>query len=182
VENGNGGKIVSRAGYMAEFRDFIPGRPERLVGHLPTCNISYKRSVFEKYGFFKGEYYPQEDLVFHHHIGKKGVKIYSDPSIRVFHFHRRRMRDFLVHQKRVGQVTAAVLRTISLQGAQIARRRLLGGLALPVLPLVKFMRTVIVFLRYQPRCITERPAVLAVLAAGMLWWVVGFARGMHSNR
>jgi glycosyltransferase involved in cell wall biosynthesis len=51
VVNGNAADdIIGWAGYLAEFREFLPGLPKMEVNHIPTCNISYKRIIFDRYG------------------------------------------------------------------------------------------------------------------------------------
>jgi glycosyltransferase involved in cell wall biosynthesis len=183
VKNGNGkGDLVAWAGYIAEFREFLPGVPKRDVIHIPTCNISYKRKVFQEFGFFEGEYYPQEDLVFNYNLWKHGERILLEPRIQIFHHHRSELKGFLGHQNRIGHITARVLRLIPLEGAFIARRPLIFSVLMPFLPLVKFARTVFTFLRYQPETILKRPLVLPIFALGLLFWIGGFARGVYGNK
>jgi glycosyltransferase involved in cell wall biosynthesis len=75
VINGNHSKdIVGWSSYFGEFREFLPQNPENFTFHIPTLNISYKRWIFKKYGFFDPNFYPQEDLVFNYSITEKGEK------------------------------------------------------------------------------------------------------------
>jgi glycosyltransferase involved in cell wall biosynthesis len=179
VLNGNSdGDLVGWAGYLAEFREFIPGRPRREVRHSPTCNIAYTKAVLDANGPFPGAYYPQEDLVYNHRLSEKGVKILWDPAIRVHHRHRSSLRAFLYHQHTIGAATARVLRVIDLPGSWIVRRPVAGMALVPLLPVVKWFNTVAAFLRYQPAMLLKRPPVLLVLGAGMLCWAGGFVREM----
>jgi glycosyltransferase involved in cell wall biosynthesis len=43
VENGNPDSLIAWAGYLGEFREWLPVGQARLVDHVPTCNISYHR-------------------------------------------------------------------------------------------------------------------------------------------
>jgi glycosyltransferase involved in cell wall biosynthesis len=183
VKNGNGkDDLVAWAGYIAEFREFLPGLPKREVIHIPTCNISYRKRVFEEFGLFQGEYYPQEDLVFNYNLRKHGERILLEPRIQIFHHHRSGLRDFLLHQDRIGHITSRVLRLIPLEGAFIARRPVLFSVLIPFLPLVKFARSVFTFLRYEPGTIMKRPLVLPIFALGLVFWIRGFARGVYGNK
>ncbi|MEZ4599384.1 MAG: glycosyltransferase [Syntrophotaleaceae bacterium] len=173
--------LVALAGYLAEFREFLPGQQSRTVGHIPTCNISYKRSVFEDHGLFDGRYYPQEDLVFNYHLVCKGEKILLDPSIGVSHHHRSSFSGFLAHQQRIGKITSRVLRIVDLEGSFIVKNPYLGVLFLPLLPLVKFAKTVGVFLRRRPGLIIRRPLALIYLCIGLTYWIRGFAQGMYEK-
>jgi len=182
VKNGSGeDDLVAGAGYIAEFRQFLPEKPKREVIHIPTCNISYKRKIFRDFGQFQGEYYPQEDLVFNYNLWNNGERILLDPAIQVYHHQRSTLRDFIYHQKEIGIATSKVLRTIQLEGSFIARNPSLAAFFIPFLPLVKFARTVFAFLRFQPKSITKRPFVLFVFALGLVFWGVGFARGIFKK-
>ena len=89
VSNGNDPRsLVAWAGYFAEFREFIPERPMREVAHIPTCNISYKASIFKSMAGFNPDYYPQEDLEFNNRLLRTGHKILFCPDAKVHHHHR----------------------------------------------------------------------------------------------
>jgi len=171
--------LAARAGYISEFREFIPQRPKGEVTHIAACNISYKRRTFDEYGLFNREYYPQEDLIYNTNLVTGGEKILFDPEIGVHHHTRSTMKDFLQHQKMIGMITARVLKVAPLEGSSIVRRPTLALFLLPVLPLVKFFRTLRVFLKFQPETIVKHPLVLPVFAVGLIFWAFGFARGIY---
>lgn len=181
VMNGNDeDNLVAWAGYISEFREFAPEQPKREVTHIPTCNISYKKAIFEQYGMFQGAYYPQEDLLFNYNLSLQGEKILFDPAIQVHHHHRTKIGDFLTHQEKIGKITAQVLKEIELEGSFIPRHPVLSVFLLPFLPLVKFVRTVRVFLLLQSGIILKRPLVLTVFMIGLFYWTAGFARGLYA--
>ncbi|WP_457566434.1 glycosyltransferase [Caldithrix abyssi] len=178
VENGNEqDNNVAWAGYMAEFREFLPQYPPGEREHIPTCNISYKRQVFEKLGGFNPRYYPQEDLEFNYRLRQSGGKIFFIPSAKIYHNHRSELHSFLRHQKRVGQITARMLRILPLEGSAIARNKLLATMAAPLLPAVKWWRTVHVFRRWRADVIRNHSGALFILALGLIPWGVGFLKG-----
>lgn len=182
VNNGNDEcSLIAWAGYLAEFREFLPTMPTREVMHIPTCNISYKRGIFSEFGFFQGQYYPQEDLVYNYGLWKNGEKILLDPSIQVHHLHRVKPREFFEHQNKIGAVTSRVLRVLPLEGSSLARHPFLATVLVPLLCGTKFLRTITVFLKYQPKIIVKRPAVLLVFLAGLAFWGRGFARGARNR-
>jgi len=183
VKNGNGkDDLVGCAGYMAEFRDFLPGKGRQEVTHIPTCNISYKKRIFREFGLFEGEYYPQEDLIFNYGLWKHGERILLDPAIQVYHHHRSGLKEFLYHQNKIGKATSKVLRAIPLEGSFIARRPLLAICLAPFITLVKFVKTVRVFLRCQPQLIKECPLVLPVFALGLVCWAIGFVGSAYAEK
>lgn len=177
VENGNPASLVARAGYMGEFREFLPVGSPRMVGHVPTCNISYHRSIFARFGGFPTRFYPQEDLLFHWRLAHHGVAIWFDPSIRVRHFHRASFPSYLIHQHRIGQITARVLRLTGEEGAFLARSPVLALLASPLLPLYKWARTLGVFLNHAPSVLRRSLLASLLLLPGLYAWVAGFVAG-----
>ncbi len=182
VLNGNDPKSdVAWAGYMAEFREFIPQRPAAEVDHIPTCNISYKRRYLEELGGFNPLYYPQEDLEFNFRLRRAGGKILFTPDACVRHHHRTTLPDFFRHQKNVGRITAMMLRILPLEGASIARSKILVLLAIVPMPLLKWWRTVKVFRRYRRDLLKEHPFALFVFAGGLVPWAAGFMKGVFAK-
>ncbi len=178
VENGNEPDAeIAWAGYMAEFREFLPEYPAREVDHIPTCNISYKRSVFEQIGLFDARFYPQEDLEFNYRLRQAGGKIFFIPTAKIFHHHRTDLHSFIAHQKRVGRITSQMLRRLPLEGAAIARRRYIALAAAPFLPLVKWWRTVRIFRRWRKPLLVNHPLAVGILLLGLFPWAWGFVQG-----
>jgi len=177
VENGNPDSLVAWAGYLGEFREFLPVGKARLVSHVPTCNISYQRSVFTRYGVLPTSFYPQEDLLYHWWLAHHGVHIWFDPDIRVMHTHRAKWVPYVRHQRRIGRITAQVLRLTNGEGVFLARSPMLATLVIPILPVVKFLRTVAHFLRQRPEVLRRHSSALILLLGGLYAWGIGFAEG-----
>ena len=180
IENGNPESIIAWAGYLGEFREWLPVGKARLVNHVPTCNISYRRSIFARFGGFPTEFYPQEDLLFHWRLAQHGVPIWFDPHIRVRHVHRSTWRAYNRHLRRIGRITARVLKLTDGEGVFVARSPLLALLAAPVLPLVKWLRTIGVFMSQQPDVLREHILALAPFLVGLYAWAIGFVEGAWS--
>ena len=182
VCNGNDhGSAIAWASYMAEFREYIPEQPAGQVKHLPTSNISYKKERLLKYMPFHSEYYPQEDLELNHRFSNKGEIIYFDPSIRVYHHHRDRLGPFLSHQKKFGLITARMINLLNLEGAFIVRHKWIAAFFIPLLPLVKWMRTMVVFIKLNPSILVKHPLAIFILALGLIPWAVGFWQGTFNS-
>ena len=167
---------IAWAGYIAEFREFLPVFPEREVEHIPTCNISYKRSVFKNHKF-NPLYYPQEDLEFNYKLRESGGKILFCPNIKVMHIHRESFKSFLSHQKIIGEITSKMMKILSLPGSWIVKNRLLPILFIPLIQLVKFFKTLYIFLRYKRQIILKHPLSIIIFAIGLVPWGVGFIKG-----
>lgn len=177
IENGNPESLIAWAGYLGEFREWLPVGNARLVAHVPTCNISYHRSIFARFGGFPTEFYPQEDLLYHWRLSQRGVPIWFDPQIQVRHIHRSTWRAYNRHLRRIGRITARVLKLTGDEGAFLARSPTLALLVAPLLPLVKWMRTVSVFANRQPEVLRRHPLALAPLLVGLFAWSLGFVEG-----
>ncbi len=177
ILNGNdSGNVVARAGYLAEFREFLPGGTIRPVTHIPTCNISYKRFVFKEIGEFDASYYPQEDLVFNYRLCAAGHSILFDPDIKIRHIHRTLLSDFLRHQFKIGKITARVLRHYPLSGHRIVNNRLLLLLGILLVPFIKWVRTVNTFMKRDPYILIRQPLAWIVFAIGLVPWTAGFLK------
>ncbi|MFZ0389375.1 MAG: glycosyltransferase [Calditrichia bacterium] len=181
--NGNkSGDEVGLAGYLAEFREFIPEQKPKFVDHVPTLNISYKRRIFEQYGFFDSRYYPQEDLVFNYRLIQAGEKILFDPGIRVLHRHRSDFLGYLKHQKQIGKITARVLQVLPLQGSLIAKNKSMFLAGAPLMPAVKFFKTLKVFLQHNPTLIIKHPIAILYFKIGLLYWLIGFGESVFNGK
>ncbi|KAA3613236.1 MAG: glycosyltransferase [Calditrichaeota bacterium] len=179
VINGNDPKNnVAWAGYMAEFREFIPEQGRREVGHIPTCNISYKRRYLEDLGGFNPNYYPQEDLDFNHRLVESGATILFNPEAQVAHNHRTTVKDFVRHQKNVGRITSTMLNILPLEGSKIARSKLKTLIFIPFIPVVKWFRTLSIFWKLNRSIILKHPSAIFIFAYGLLPWSIGFINGV----
>ncbi len=180
VRNAVPTSLISWAGYLGEFREFVPFGEARLVKHVPTCNISYHRSIFARFGGFPTRFYPQEDLLYHWRIAQHGVSIWFDPNTCVRHVHRSAWRAYGSHQRRIGRITAQVLKLTHAEGVFLVRFPVLATLVAPLLPLVKWLRTIAMFRSRQPRMLHEHLWALAPLLLGLCAWAVGFVEGAWS--
>ena len=62
--------LVSWADHFLSFSEFLPGTPRQLKDFVPTCNIAYKKSIFEKFGMFPSDQRASEDVFFNTLISK----------------------------------------------------------------------------------------------------------------
>lgn len=177
IANGNGATLVSWAGYLCEFREFLPGDQARDVPNLTLGNVAYRRAIFEAAGGFPVGAFPQEDQVFHHTLRRLGARIRFDPRIVIAHTHRTERVAFLEHQRRIGRANARVLRALDLPGAAIVRRPWLAGLTLPGLVLLRFVRTLRACWRVEANLVLRRPALAWLCWMGMCWWGRGLLEG-----
>lgn len=174
IANGNGESLVSWAGYMCEFREFLPHTPARDVENLTLGNVAYRRTAFWSVGGFPVGRFPQEDQVFHRALRAHGGRLRFDPAIVVAHTHRTQARAFLRHQRRIGQANARVLREIDHPGTTLARRPSLALLAMPALIPFRFARTVWACRAVAQGMALRNPLLAGLCLLGMCFWGWGF--------
>lgn len=178
IDNANGATLVSWAGYLCEFREFLPGGAARDVANLTLGNVGYRRAIFETAGGFPVGAFPQEDQVFHHTLRTLQARIRFDPQIVVAHTHRTERESFLSHQRQIGRANARVLRALDLPGATILCRPWLAGLALPALIVLRFARTLRACWWVADRLVLRRPALAWLCWLGMWRWGHGLLEGV----
>lgn len=71
--------------------------------HLPTNNMSIKKKVFKKIGYFIEDAKSGEDVVFCHLALKNKLKIYFKSDITLYHYDRNGFKEFLRHQAMWGK-------------------------------------------------------------------------------
>jgi glycosyltransferase involved in cell wall biosynthesis len=174
IANANGETLASWAGYICEFREFLPGGPARPAANLTIGNSAYRASDFLALGGFPAGYFPQEDQVFHKAMRAKGLRIMLDPAIIVAHSHRSQPAEYLAHQRKIGQANARVLQTVDLPGAWLARNRALAALALPALVPYRLARTLYACRGVAGGLALRSPALLWLCLRGMIAWGHGF--------
>jgi glycosyltransferase involved in cell wall biosynthesis len=177
IVNGNGTTLVSWAGYMCEFREFLPGGAPRQMPYLTLGNAAYRHTTFLASGGFPRGCYPLEDQIFHRTLRDRGVSIHLDPRIVVAHMHRTERNAFAQHQRRIGRANAQVLLRLDLPGAGLVGRPWLAALAIPLLILFRFVRTLAACWRVERALVLRRPALAWLCLLGMCWWGRGFLDG-----
>jgi GT2 family glycosyltransferase len=85
----------SLVGKVADTITFPNWPTPQYVRTLPGVNISYKREVIAQLGpqdviMFRGE-----DVDYNWRLQELGYKVYFDPNIKVYHYHRPTLRGFL---------------------------------------------------------------------------------------
>jgi GT2 family glycosyltransferase len=174
IANGNGDSLVSWAGYICEFREFLPGQPARDVTNLTLGNVAYRRELFEAAGGFPTGCFPQEDQVFHERLRPLRARLRLDPSIVVTHVHRTERDEFLAHQRRIGQANARALDLTGRSGAALARHWVLAALAVPALVPFRFARTLFACRLVEHGLVVRRPRLAWLCWLGMCSWGRGF--------
>lgn len=95
-----GGEVVGTntdtlVGKVADAITFYYGDKPGYVRTLAGVNVSYKKCVTDQIGDQDITLFRGEDVDYNWRLIKLGYKVYYDPSIKVYHFHRPTLRGFL---------------------------------------------------------------------------------------
>jgi GT2 family glycosyltransferase len=179
VDNGNPSELVGWASYFCEFSQWMPraaNTGSTTMVEIPTCCLSLKRWVFERYGpFLEGTYC--SDTAFHWKLGRHGYRPLFVPRMRVSHLNISRLGAYFRKQRFHGTSFARV---------RVAEQRFSTGrraaylLISPVLPFLLFSRVVGRALRnrvYLRQLLRASPLVFAGLAAWSAGELIGYWSG-----
>lgn len=181
IEVGDPTKLIAWAGHLMEFREFIPFGSFRSVAHIPSCNLSYRKEIFEESGGFPDSYYPQEDLLLNFLLQLEGVKIWFDPALVIKHYCREGFREYLDHQHRIGRVTYCSIKKLSLPISPIIQYRTVASLISPLVGLIKLIRTSYEFSVHYPKTALRHPTIYLLILLGITWWARGFSSGAQGG-
>lgn len=178
IENANPDNIISLAGYILEFSEFLARQTPCPFDHIPSGNILIRKSTFDLSGGYpKDFHYAQEDRLYSWRLRQQtGKKLLFHPSIKVKHYHRITLNNFLSHQLNIGRGGAEILKSTDLRGSGIIKRKWLANIFLPVFPIIKLSRTICRTLKWKPGLIIIHPHVIPLLLLGMFFWMLGFAK------
>jgi glycosyltransferase involved in cell wall biosynthesis len=168
---------VAWSGYLLEFNERLPKFPKRFVNLLPTCNISFRRSIFERHGLFPTDLWPSEDHLFSWRLLRAGEHLLFNPNIRVGHIFRPHIKAFLQHQVRLGRASATARRRVNLPHAWLVEH--------PLRWLVPVLRLALIearLARWDLLNLLRFNLLLPLCLSGLIAWGVGFCRtGENSN-
>ena len=174
ILNANPGTSVSIASYMNEHSDFYPTGNPRYVKYLCSGNVAYKMEVFKRHGGFPAGEHLYEDVMFNRMLNMAGEKLLFDPDIKIAHYHRTTMKEYLTHELNRGRGGAAARRRGVLIGASWVKYPILAFLAVPGL----FLRKASVFpyrmLRAYPMDFFKLVRALPTFYLALLVWHYGF--------
>jgi len=97
ILNGTPRNSFGTALYLTEFAEFGVSR-DRLVSSVPTCNMSYKKRVFEKYGTFPDVFWGEEYILNTRIL----EKIFFSGDVVVTHLNRTAFGVAVRHSYKVG--------------------------------------------------------------------------------
>jgi len=84
--------------------DYIhQGEKINCVDHNPTCNVIYRREIFDLVGKFREDLWPCEDLEFDIRVRDKGYLLTNNPKAIIYHYRPSTFNGFLKMMYRYGK-------------------------------------------------------------------------------
>jgi glycosyltransferase involved in cell wall biosynthesis len=177
IANGNPDNYISWAAYFCEFSQWMPQLPQGKMVEIPTCCLSLKRWIFDKYGPFLERTYC-EDTAFHWKLRKDGHMPILIPYIKVSHINVDKINIFLkkefIHGRYFARVRTSELQLSFLQQAVFI-------MISPLLPFLLFLRITKrvcknrIYLKYF---VLSSPLVFC----GLIMWSCGEFIGYCKNK
>jgi glycosyltransferase involved in cell wall biosynthesis len=167
IMNGNPSNLIGWSLFLSEFSDFI-GNKNKIVDYIPTCNISYNKKIFQKYGFFPEDIFPSEDLIFNLHV--KEPKLFSN-SILIKHINRTSLLAVVKHSYKLGYTDALARRRANLVGKIAVKYKIL----IPLLIAYRFLKIGYNSLKSNALLIFLLTSPLILIC--LLSWDIGFFTG-----
>jgi GT2 family glycosyltransferase len=181
VRNGTPGSLSGWIGYLMEFKELMPATPLRLETTVPTGNATYRRAVFEQYGYFDEDLWLTEDLLFNWKLHTAGESLLFDPDIQVTHLNRTGWRNVLQYQLSLGRTAATARKRgggLGFRGQDMLVRHPLLSL---LMPFARLKNAVLWLGAYDRKALLlfllVWPAYL--VAAGL--WSFGFYQGIRAG-
>jgi GT2 family glycosyltransferase len=172
IANGEPSNLVGWASYFCEFSQWMPTTPATWFTDVAGANMSYKKEIFDRYGFFiEGTYCSDTDL--HWRLGRDGYRLRFIPSMLVSHKSIDRLDRFLKHEFFHGRCFAEV----RIQGQGFSRRkRFLYVTFSPLIPL-RLLFKIGLNNRRNKIYLSHFLKSLPLVALGLICWSLGEAVG-----
>jgi len=165
-------------GYLLEFNEFTIGSSAASKRAVPTCNVSFKRSVFEEYGGFPENFFPGEDTAFTWRLTQGGEVIWLTPEAVVLHHNRQAWAQVHRHLFAVGRSFSASRKfDPSLPGAFLLKYSMLARL----IPAIRWWRISGRLLRRDLKLFGLFLAATPWVAKGLWLWYKGFREGLQGE-
>lgn len=174
VCNGTPNNLIGTSEYIMEMNEFLPKRPRGTLAYLITANISIHREIFKEFGYLEDSI-KGSDTLFARKLYLAGEPIYFDPTIKVFHRNRTRLKQYLRNRFDLGRGSARNRKRFNLPGAFIARIPIL----IPFIPLFRTISISSRLLSYDRGMFLKFLLLYPLHLLGLFAYTIGFAVGMR---
>ncbi|MFH1461888.1 MAG: glycosyltransferase [bacterium] len=128
--------------------------------HLPTNNMSIKKNVFKKVGYFNEDLETGEDAEFCFRVLRNKLDIYFKSDLIVYHYDKDGLREFLEHQERWGRHAIKMRKGLNMEFSSLLPNSLLIAY-IYILPSAIFCTAYIIikWIKYKPSVLLYLPLI-----------------------
>ena len=178
ILNGTPESYSGTAQYLMEFSEYMPQQSNTTLRMIPTCNLSFQRSIFELIGGFEsieknGHLFKSEDLIFCYRAQQKGLQIYFNARMKVKHLNKNKIKNFFSNQYSLGYSSALARRHIQMHGSVILKYPPL----FLFIPFIKTIRVGVRLLLYGLRPFFHYVKHFPFIVLGSCTYAAGFYAG-----
>ncbi len=170
LRNGTPKSLSGLVGYLIEFKEFMPGTPERLEKSIATANLAYRREALERYGCFDDEMEFAEDILLNWKMYSAGERILFDPTIEVTHLNRTGWQRVLSYQLELGRTSAIARRRGGLPGKILLDYPVL----ITLMPFVRTIRAMQWLAKYDKKMLVRFFFLWPLYLLAASFWSFGF--------
>lgn len=103
ITNANPGNPIGWANYLMEYVFCLPNRPREVISGKVIHNLSYRRELFARYGWFPADLPLGEDTVFNRRLMLHDEAVVFDPKVRTGHINPSSIVHLLAHHYQHGK-------------------------------------------------------------------------------
>ena len=150
--------FMKKTGFVSDYIRMTGTRNIIDVEHNPSCNVMYKKEIFQREGGFLDGVWPGEDVELDYRLRRKGYRLLFTPHAVVYHYKPQKFNSFLTMMFRYGCAQGFLVRKYG-----IFRK-------LHFLPVL----TIVFLLLFLSACVWNQPLAFA-LAVGSCFLVLGYS-------
>lgn len=174
VENGSRERLVDWGAYICEYTGFMLPLAAGPSSQLPGPNVSYKRAVLEAAAADVVAQGVWENVI-HERLRARGLELWLEPSIVVYHVKQFGFREFLTQRYYFGRSYAAT--RVKDAPMRVRAFFVAVSLFLPPLLLWRYVRNVVVRRRFLRELVKALPLLVLFSAAWSIGEFFGYAFG-----
>lgn len=104
-------EFLKKIGLLSDYIKDAEGKTAIIeTAHNPTCNVIYRKEIFDKIGYFDENLWPGEDVDLDYRIKQSGFKLMFNPSAVVYHYRQTNMAGYKRMMFRYGNVQAILVK------------------------------------------------------------------------
>jgi len=121
ILNGNPKNLIGWGIFLPQFVEFA-GDQNKKAGHVPGCNLSFKKEIFKRYGYFADTPFLNEDTLFNLAIREK---IYFSKDIIIRHINKTNLFRVIKYSFGLGRGAAFTRQQTKVAGSFLLKYKIL---------------------------------------------------------